>query len=177
MSDGRNLRLSREGIESALRELGAELLDQDARAELFVVGGAVMALAYNVRRVTADVEAIFEPKALVYAAARRVAARRPELPDDWLNDAVKGFLPGTDHDATVALDAPGVRVTVASPPYLLALKVLAARQDRDADDLRELATLCGAATAAEILQIAEQYVGADRLTARARFMVEELFPS
>jgi hypothetical protein len=59
----------------------------------------------------------------------------------------------------VALDAPGVRVTVASPPYLLALKVLAARQDRDADDLRELARLCGVTTARDVLEIAERYLG------------------
>jgi hypothetical protein len=133
-----------------------------------------MALAYNLRRLTADVD-VFEPKSVVYAAASRVAERHPELPPDWLNDAVKGFLPGPDADATVALDAPGIRVTVASPPYLLALKVLAARQDRDADDLRDLAALCGVTTAREVLEIAERYLGGTRMTAKARSIVEELF--
>jgi predicted nucleotidyltransferase len=175
MSVGRDLRLSREDIEALLSELGSELAEQGARADVFLVGGAAMALAYNLRRLTADVDAVFEPKAVVYAAASRIAERHPQLPADWLNDAVKGFLPGTDSNAVVALDLPGIRVTVASPPYLLALKVLAARQDRDADDLRELARLCGVRTAREVLEIAERHVGESRLTPKARFLVEELF--
>jgi hypothetical protein len=113
MKEARDLQLSRDEIRTLLLELGAELEVEGTRAELFLVGGAAMALAYNLRRLTADVDAVFEPKSVVYAAAGRVAERHPELPTDWLNDAVKGFLPGHDADATVALDAPGIRVTVA----------------------------------------------------------------
>jgi hypothetical protein len=53
--------------------------------------------------------------------------------------------------------------------------VLAARQDRDSDDLRELAALCEVSTASEVLEIAERYLGASRLAPKARFIVEELF--
>jgi len=35
-----------------------------------------MALAYNMRRTTADVDGVFEPKAVIYEAARRVADRK-----------------------------------------------------------------------------------------------------
>jgi hypothetical protein len=55
----------------------------------------------------------------VYAAARRVADNHG-LPEDWLNDAVKGFLHGDDPDAVPVLDTPGLRVDVASARYLLA---------------------------------------------------------
>jgi len=115
MNEARFRTLSHQEIDALLRELGAELERDGIRGDLFVVGGAAMALAYNLRRITADVDAIFEPKEAVYRAARRVAEVHPELPDDWLN-------------------APGIRVSIASPGYLLALKVLAARQDRDSDD-------------------------------------------
>jgi hypothetical protein len=37
---------------------------------------------------------VFEPKAVIYEAARRVAKRHEKLPADWLNDGVKGLLPG-----------------------------------------------------------------------------------
>ena len=63
-----------------------------------VVGGAAMALAYNTRRLTAHVDGVFEPKSAIYDASRAVAQDRLGLPVDWLNDAVKGLLPGADRD-------------------------------------------------------------------------------
>ena len=72
-----------------LAELSQELDARGVKAQLFVVGGAAMALAYNMRRTTADVDGVFEPKAVIYEAARRVAGRHEKLPADWLNDGVK----------------------------------------------------------------------------------------
>jgi hypothetical protein len=68
---------------------------------------------------------------------------RHGLSADWLNDAVKGFLPGPDPAATVLFDRPRLAARVASAPYLFAMKVLAARVERDEDDLQLLYTLCG----------------------------------
>ena len=90
MSEGRDLSLTREQIIGLLAELGQELDARGVKAQLFVVGGAAMALAYNMRRTTADVDGVFEPKAVIYEAARRVADRHEKLPADWLNDGVKG---------------------------------------------------------------------------------------
>ncbi|GAB3750949.1 DUF6036 family nucleotidyltransferase [Microlunatus parietis] len=135
-----------------------------------------MALAYNMRRTTADVDGVFEPKAVVYEAARRVAARHSGLADDWLNDGVKGLLPpGNDREAKVILDVPGVTVSVPSPRYLLALKVQAARIDRDQDDIMFLAREAGAETADDVLAIAEQVIGSSRLLPKAQFLVQEMF--
>jgi hypothetical protein len=74
MSGGSNLSLTREQIVSLLAELGQELDAHGIHAQMFVVGGAAMALAYNTRRMTADVDGVFEPKMVIYAAARQVAA-------------------------------------------------------------------------------------------------------
>jgi hypothetical protein len=138
-----------------------------------------MALVYNTRRMTADVDAVFEPKQAVYAAARRVAERHPDIPTDWLNDGVKAFLPGPDPNALTAMDAPGLVVSVASPEYLLALKVQASRIDRDEDDIRLLASLCvpPAHSAEEVLAIAERVIGPDRLPAKAHYLVQSMFPT
>lgn len=157
-------------------EVGADLDSQGIRADLFLVGGAAMALAYNTRRLTADVDGVFEPKDKVYEAARRVAARHDNVPEDWLNDGVKGFLPGPDPNATIRLDAPGVRVYVASAPYLLALKVQAARIDRDPGDIHVLARESGARTAEEVLAIAQRIIGPNRLAPRSQFLIQEMFP-
>ena len=172
-----NLFFERDQILDLLRELGDDLDKQGVRGELFIVGGAAMALAYNTRRSTRNIDGIFEPKTQVYETAERVGARHG-LPSGWLNDAVKGLLPGDDPNARAVLSAPGIRVSVPSPQYLLALKVVAARVDRDADDIRYLADLCGARTAADVWAITEQVMGGrQRLLPKAQFLIEEMFPA
>jgi len=168
---------TREQIRALLVELGADLERQGLRAEMFIVGGAALALAFNTRRTTRDIDGIFEPKREVYESAARIAARHG-IPDDWLNDAVKGLLPGLDPDAREVLAEPGIRVSVPSARYLLAMKVAAARVDRDADDIRYLAGVCGAHTAEEVLQITEQVIGDRRtLLPKAQYLVEAMFPA
>ena len=167
---------SHEDIVALLGELGDDLADKDLRAEMFIVFGAAMALAYNTRRATRDIDAVFEPKMAVYEAAKRLAARH-NLPADWLNDAVKGLLPGKDPNARECFQSRGISVSVPSPHYLLALKVAAARVDRDADDIRALATICGLTTAGAVLAVTEQVMGSRaNLLPKVRFLVEEMFP-
>lgn len=168
--------LTRDEIRALLEDLGRELEAEAVQAEMFVVGGAAIALAYNTRRATADVDAVFEPKTVVYSAAARVAKRHPGVPADWLNDGVKGFLPGPDSAAVVALETSGLVVRTASPEYLLALKVQASRVDRDLDDIRFLAGLCGATTADEVLSITTRVLGHENLAPKVRYVVEEMFP-
>ncbi len=43
---------------------------------MYVVGGAAIALAFDERRATRDIDAVFEPKAAVYEAADVVARDR-----------------------------------------------------------------------------------------------------
>jgi Nucleotidyltransferase of unknown function (DUF6036) len=90
--------LGRDDIRTLLDELSAELAARGARAELFLVGGAALAVAYDATRSTRDLDAVFIPSDVVRQAASAVAARE-DLAEDWLNDAVKGFLPGPDPDA------------------------------------------------------------------------------
>lgn len=55
-----------------IHALLVELCERAVKADLFLVGGAAMALAYNTRRATRDVNAVFEPKQMVYEAAAAV---------------------------------------------------------------------------------------------------------
>lgn len=163
--------MDRDEILAALTAVGRKLQARGLQGDLYLVGGAAMALAYDARRATRDVDAVFEPKLLVYEAAAEIAAERG-LPPDWLNDAVKGFLPGPDPYEGPAFDLPGLRIQAASPPMLLALKVLAARVGEDDDDVARLASIAGLSDAKEMLELVVQITGATRLTARSRFFVE-----
>jgi len=164
--------VDRAEIIAALTELAAELQRRGTSADMYVVGGAAIALAYDERRATRDIDAVFEPKNVVYEAAATVAEQRG-LPAGWLNDAVKGFLAGDDPAAMPVLDLPGLRCLAASPTTLLALKVLAHRVGEDESDVRLLAGELGLESAKQVLAVAEETFG-DRLDAAARFFVEEI---
>ncbi|MGE5830902.1 MAG: DUF6036 family nucleotidyltransferase [Micromonosporaceae bacterium] len=164
--------LDREQITCLLEALSEELQRRGTRAEIFLVGGAAMALAYDARRATRDLDAVFQPKDAVYAAAVAVAAEY-SLPDDWLNDAVKGFLPGDDPQARPVLETDNLRVDVASPQYLLAMKLLAAR-DTDIDDIVVLYRLCGFTTVTEGLELLESVYPGRTIPPRVQFLLEEI---
>jgi hypothetical protein len=168
--------LDRNGIRTALTALDHELGRVGVRAELFVVGGAAMALAYDARRATVDVDAAFLPAAEVRQAARRVADELG-LEPDWLNDGAKAFMPGTDPDRVGVFEGTNLSVAAASPRYLLAMKILAARVDRDQDDIRALYQLCGFTTAEEGLDLLETTYPGHVIAPRAQFLLQEMFPA
>jgi hypothetical protein len=80
--------LDRAAIRALLVELDAELARRGPKADLFLVGGAAIAVAYDARRATRDLDAVFQPTGLVREAARAVGERQ-DLAGDWLNDASK----------------------------------------------------------------------------------------
>jgi hypothetical protein len=160
-------------ILAALQALGDELARREVRGQIFIVGGAAMALAYSTRRVTKDIDAVFEPKRAIYDAAASVAADLG-LPDDWLNDAVKGFMPGDDEDPRPVPSVRGIEVTTASPRYLLAMKLMAMRFGEDDEDIEILLRKCGVKSAAEALDILKRMYPLQEPPPKTRFFLEEL---
>jgi hypothetical protein len=167
--------MTRGEIVDALTAVGRLLHARGIEGELYVVGGAAIALALDARRSTRDADAVFEPKGAIYEAAAEVALAL-DLPPGWLNDAVKGFLACPDPEAAPVLEVPGLRCFAASPRMLITLKVLAHRAGEDDDDVRLLARVLGLQRGEDVLALAEEVFG-DRLDAAARFFVEELFAS
>ncbi len=167
--------LSRERIEELLRELSDELARRDATGEIFVVGGAVMCVVLGAREVTRDVDAAMRPTDILRAAAAAVG-RRAGVPEDWLNDGVVGFLsPLGTFDPWMEL--PNLRVFVAQPEYLLALKCLAIRpeaQAPDRDDVRFLLRYLNITTAAAALAVVTRYFDEPMVQLRTRLFLEEL---
>jgi hypothetical protein len=84
----------------AFTALGDRLARRGVVADVFVVGGAAMALAYDVSRVTRDVDARFVPHGIVLEEARLVPAdmHEPATPNaaclvPGAQPAWSGFLP------------------------------------------------------------------------------------
>jgi hypothetical protein len=170
-------RLTRADMLRLFDLLNEELAAEGVHGELYLVGGAVMCLAFDARHATRDVDGYFQPADLVRQAAGRVAARAG-VADDWLNDAVKAFLsPRGDFDPYLDLDH--LQVFVARPAYLLAMKCAAMRlgeEFRDLDDVRYLLRYLNITRVEEALEIVTRYFDADRLPPKTRLALEELLP-
>lgn len=109
MSDPSPL-LDRASIEEVFRRLGERLVRRGVVADLYVFGGAAMALAYDSRRATRDVDALFKPHGIVHEEALAVAAELG-LPRWWLNEQASSYVaPGGDPAASRVFDHPGLRV-------------------------------------------------------------------
>lgn len=166
--------LDRAAIEDALRRLGDRLARRGLVADLYVFGGAAMALAYDARRATRDIDAVFQPHGAVVEEAWAVADELG-LPRWWLNEQASVYVaPGGDAQAPRVFDHAGLRVSAASPEHLLAMKVLAARR-RDAEDIRFLVDRLGLTSAEEVLALCTEIFPDEPVPARAQRVLEDVF--
>ena len=157
--------------------LDADLGTHGVTGELYLVGGAVMCLAFHAREATKDVDALFEPARLVREAAARVGVAAG-LDASWLNDAVKGYL-SPRGEFTPFLELPHLKVFVAHPRYLLALKCAALRlgeEFHDLDDVRYLLRHLDIRTPEEALAIVTRYFPESELPPKTRLLLKELLP-
>jgi hypothetical protein len=167
--------MTQDEILDALRALNDELARDGIKAEICIVGGAAMVLAFNARQSTRDVDAVFEPSGKVRTAAAKVAAALG-LARDWLNDAAKGYMPADPMPRSIVLDLPNLSVWTPPPQYLLAMKAIAARFDsHDAQDLRTLINHLDLRKADDVLEVVAHYYPRNQIPPKTQFFLEELF--
>ncbi len=165
--------LDAEQVLGLLHELSERLAAGGVQAQLFVVGGAAMALAYDQGRLTRDVDALFVPAPEVRVAAGEIGAAHG-LEPDWLNDAAKGFLPGPDEHPQTVFESESLLVQVASPEYLLAMKLHASRDERDLDDAATLFNRLGYTTAQEAVDLLSHTYPPGQLLPRHYYIAEDV---
>ena len=179
MTDSEHLpsraKLTKADILRLFELLNTEICKDAANAEVYLVGGAVMCLALDARPATRDVDAYFRPTRLVREAAARVAVEAA-VPDTWLNDSVKGFLsPRGDFEDFLELS--NLRVFVAHPRYLLAMKCAAMRlgeEFHDLNDVRYLLRYLNVGSVDEAMDIVTDYFDEQQLLPKTRLALEEL---
>jgi hypothetical protein len=158
-----------------LSALDGELRQANAVGELHVVGGAVMCLALHARPATRDVDAHFHPASVVRQAAARVA-RREDIPEDWLNDGAKAFL-SERGEYRPFLELPNLRVMVAVPEYLLAMKCLSFRlgpEFKDEADVRFLLRYLNIERYEKAVEVIRRYYPLERFPQKTLYALEEL---
>jgi hypothetical protein len=167
--------LTASDIKRLLEELNTELRKANVRGELYLVGGAVMCLAYEARESTRDIDGFFKPTGQLREAAARVAAKTG-LEVDWLNDAVKGYLSerGT---FSPYLDLDHLKVMVAQPEYLLAMKCLAMRigeEFHDEDDIKYLLRYLNISDYKVAIGVITKFYPAERFPQKTLYALEEI---
>ncbi|MGH7597737.1 MAG: DUF6036 family nucleotidyltransferase [bacterium] len=165
--------MTKEQIQAALQLLNDELRLMDVKGEVCLYGGAVMCLVYDARPNTKDVDAIFKPAQQIRDAAKRVA-EASHLKDDWLNDAVKGYV--VPHSQKTLLNLSHLKIYIPEADYLLAMKTLAARVDAtDKQDIQFLINVTGIKTPEEVFSILEHYYPHQQIKPATKYFIEELF--
>lgn len=182
------LPFDRANLEAAFDALGSAARRDGRIVEIAVYGGAAMLFTFDARPSTKDVDAVFEDnRAWVRSAAAHIADERGWAAD-WINDGVKGFLSVADDGADAKRllrgypdeRGPGVRVLIAQPRYLFAMKAIAMRVGGvggggDLADLRLLAAELGVRSAAAALAIVAEFYPDSRVSPKTRFGLEAMF--
>lgn len=165
--------LQKDQILTYLHELNDELARMKSKGEICLYGGAVMCVVYDARPSTKDVDAIFRPSQQMRAAIKKVAIKH-DLPQDWLNDAVKGFL--VKHSQKIFLSLSHLNVYMPEPDYLLAMKAISARIDAtDQQDVRYLIRFLNIKTPEAVFSIIDKYYPHDKIKPATQYFIEELF--
>ena len=167
--------LSKAQMRRLFERLNDELAAQDESGELYLVGGAVMCLVFDARPSTRDLDGFFRPVRVVREAAFRVATDLG-VENDWLNDAVKGYLSASG-DFDDFLELSNLRVLTATPEYLLAMKCLAMRlgeEFHDEDDVRFLLRYLNVERYDAAVEIVTRYYPLERIPQKTLYALEEI---
>ena len=148
-------------LRSGLEALESKLAERDVYGCLYVVRGAVMAMAFLPERMTRDIDAVIvKSHDPVLECAEEVAHDFGWDPQ-WLNDRVAQLVrivprdTSADTEAMTLWDGRHLMVTGASPKYLLAMKIRANRQE-DQGDIRALIDILHLETREQVFEVHDE---------------------
>lgn len=173
---GASQQFDKEQLVAMLALLNDELARGGHTGEICIVGGSAMILAYGSRNSTRDIDALMIAPSEVRAAAARVAEEHG-LPENWLNDGVKGFSSSHATEAREIIGFSQLRVLTPPPEYILSMKCIAARvglDSHDREDARFLIHHLGLPNAAAVLEVVERYYPRARIPAKTQYFVQEI---
>lgn len=141
-------------------------------------------LAWDMRAMTNDVDAIImdaRDNDFVWQAVKQVAWEN-RWHEDWLNDAIKGYIMGLSHMEELPLfpdnEEGGLRLYVPSPEYFLAMKCMAMRLDQeekqDDEDIKNILRLLNIASPEEVYDIVEKYYPRNVILPRVQLGIQQL---
>lgn len=179
---------NRDVLEGALEGLGRRASAEGKTIEIAIYGGSALMLTYPWRVATRDVVAVFEADRATVRRLTGDIADEKGWDRNWLNDGVKGFLSAADSRSRLLFrtypseQEPGLRVMLACPRYLFAMKCRAMRLggmevSSDLDDIRRLAAEIGVGSAEDALRLVAEFYPSHLIAPKTQFALEEIFGS
>lgn len=171
--------LTRERILAALSILNEKLQAEEVIGEICLFGGTAMVLAFNARLSTRDVDAVFQPPEVFRRAALEIAEELG-LPEDWLNDGVKGYVShAPEYTSDDLPQMPHLRMIRPTAEYLLAMKCMAARSPSyatkgDREDIVFLLNHLKLKEADAVFKVVEKFYSPDHIQPKTDFLIHEL---
>jgi len=174
--------MEKSDIEKGLVDLGKLANQEGITLDIAVYGGSAIALKWEFRRATRDVDIIINGDAEFLRKATKIIAGENDWPKDWMNDAVKGFSsPKGDHELyrEYMHEQGGIRVFIPSARYLLAMKCMAMRIDEpggssDIGDIKELVGIVGVRNKSELCDLVESYYPKNQIQPKVYFGIEQI---
>ncbi len=149
-------------LERAFTRLGQLLRERRVAGEIAVFGGAAIVLGFDFRTATEDVDAVINRGHGEVVKAQEEVGAEMDLPPNWLNEQGTTYL-SKQQDFNLFRTYPsegrfGLRVLLAAPQYVLAMKVLSLRGfGHDVEDVAELAQRLGCTAPEHLLQLVKRY--------------------
>ncbi len=169
--------LDRDDLIQGLRDLVALAHEHGIRGvSIRIVGGAALRLAYFERTTTADIDAQISPLDTVQPLIE-IVARSHGWPVEWLNTNATMFLPswGRGVEWVQIFEDDNVSIDVAPIDALLAMKLNAARQGRDTDDIAKLLVLNEISSIDEAESLLESFYPGESLSDRAMRLLTQIY--
>lgn len=161
--------MERDICQKALESLNSEAKKRGIKLEIALYGGAAMLLRFDESERTQDLDAA--PKNISKQELFSMSLDAGEflgLEPGWINSAVSIFASSSEKESDFDCLDIGDNLTVhlASPEYLLAMKILAMRTGQDSHDVRDINILIDhlrLQNAEEALEIARSFYPEDKI--------------
>ena len=114
-----------------------------------------MCLIHGIKNCTEDIDAIYKPKSIIDEIIKQISSE-DNLPPYWLNNSVAVFL-ANDYPIEDVFHLGGLHIKTISADYLLIMKLMAARDNKDLDDILFLMKKIKLSTKQEVIQLITSY--------------------
>lgn len=156
--------LSAEEIRELLGELLDRAVDEGVEVDVYLIGGAAMAIHLGRDQLTPDVDGLFHPLDDVKRIGRQMATEHG-LDPDWVNENARPFITfdSTDQQFFDEVEIRGHKLRLASKPALLAMK-MARYARKDYADITALIGALGLTRPEQIVDLTYEVLGEDSMS-------------